>query len=111
MAQLDLFGPRKTLREQWADDDAKLKLNSSVKPEDVPRLSAALQRLRDHMADGAWHTGPSLIPVAGLRYGARLEELKRAGFPFEPEHVGKGVWRYRLIAGTPKANENASQSD
>lgn len=110
MKQLDLFGPRQTLREQWADD-AQLKLNSSVKPEDAPRLSAALQRLRDHMSDGVWHTGPSLIPVAGLRYGARLEELKRAGLPFQREHVGEGVWQYRLISGTPKASENASHVD
>lgn len=96
MPQLDLFGPRPTLREQWADD-ARPKLNSTVAPEDVPRLTAALQRLYDHMRDGEWHTSYELMDVAGLRYGARLEELKRAGIPFEKRHAGAGLWHYRLI--------------
>lgn len=94
--QLDLFGDRPTLREQWAEDEKRPRLNSTVAPPDVTRLTAALRRLHDHMRAGGWHTGPELIPVAGLRYGARLEELKRAGIPFEREHVTEGVWRYRL---------------
>jgi hypothetical protein len=106
--QLDLFGQPQTLREQWAEAEKRPKLNSSVPPQDVPRLTAALQRLLDHMRAGGWHTGPELIPVAGLRYGARLEELKRAGIPFEREHVSEGVWRYRLIHNPATAPESSN---
>ena len=80
-----------------AATEERPQLNSSVKEEDRPRLTASLHRLLDYMRDGNWSTGPELIPIAGLRYGARLEELKRAGYPFAREHVGEGVWRYRLI--------------
>jgi hypothetical protein len=92
--QLDLFGPRLTGRDVYAT----ARLNPTVAPEDVPRLTAALQRLYHHMRDGEWCTGPSLIPIAGLRYGARLEELKRAGIPFERQHLSEGIWQYRLVA-------------
>lgn len=98
MAQLDLFGDRPTLRQLWERDAAAPRLNGTVPPGDVPRLTASLQRLYDAMKDGGWFTGPQLMEIAGLRYGARLEELKRAGIPFEREHVAEGVWRYRLIA-------------
>lgn len=79
------------------EERPRLELNRTVMEEDVPRLRASLQRLYDAMRSGDWFTGPELIPVAGLRYGARLGELKDAGYPFAREHVGEGVWRYRLI--------------
>ncbi len=99
MGQLELFDgakDRPTLREIWAEGGPKV--NPTVEPADVPRLTAALRRLYEAMRDGAWKTGPELVPIAGLRYGARLEELKRAGIPFAREHVAEGVWRYRLVA-------------
>jgi len=103
MAQLGLFPDefsRRTLRELWAEDAASrpvAKLNSTVEPEDAPRLTAALQRLYEHMRDGRWMTATELTDVAGRRYGARLWELARAGIPHESERLSGGEWRYRLI--------------
>jgi hypothetical protein len=97
--QLDLFGPRPTLREQWADD-AKLKLNPTVAPEDAPRLSAALRRLLDLMKDGDWHSRSEICRVGGSRAPGRLWDLEQANHPYEsrPKVKGGGEWEYRLIA-------------
>ena len=81
MIQLDLFPPRLTL-------------NRSVAPADRRRLSRhqrlILARLRDGPA-----TGDELHPIA-RRYGARLEELRRAGCEISKSNKGGGVWEYRL---------------
>jgi hypothetical protein len=108
--QLDLFGHRPTLREQWADDDAKLKLNSTVAPEDAPRLKAAARRLYEAMKDGAWYTTTQLEQIGGRSAPQRVHEFKAAGLDYEcvPVPGGRGEHRWRLIGGTPKASENAS---
>jgi len=33
------------------------------------------------------------------RYGARILELRRAGYPITAEPAGRGVWTYRLERG------------
>jgi hypothetical protein len=34
-----------------------------------------------------------------LRFGARILELRRAGYPITAEPAGRGVWLYRLTGG------------
>ena len=81
LTQLSLFVPR-------------VSLNRSVAPADRRRLSRhqrlILARLRDGPA-----TGDELHPIA-RRYGARLEELRRAGCEIASVNLGGGVWEYRL---------------
>ena len=68
--------------------------NSTVAPDDVPRLSdqhtailAALQ--------GGPKTGPELARIA-IRYSARLQEIK-ALHPWLKRAIGGGQWEYRLV--------------
>ena len=43
-------------------------------------------------------TGMQLMYAGGgVRYGARLLELRQAGHNIEAIHKGEGVWEYRLI--------------
>ena len=103
MGQLELFGAegrRPTLREIWAADEPERPVavpNATVAAEDVPRLTAALQRLYDVMKDGQWHTATELQAIAGRRYGARLHEFACAGIPYESQRITGGEWRYRLL--------------
>jgi len=71
-------------------------LNSTVAPEDAPRLTASLTQLLRAMGT-RWWTATELTEVAGRRYGARLNELHKCGFPHETERVSGGEFRYRLI--------------
>ena len=94
MAQLEMFGKPLTGRDVYAP----AKPNPTVAPEDVPRLTAALQRLYDAMSDGRWYTATQLTEIAGRRYGGRLYDLRAAGIPHESRRVSGGEWEFRLIA-------------
>lgn len=71
--------------------------NSTVEPQDIPRLTRALTRLLRAMGT-RWWTATELTEIAGRRYGARLNELSKCGFPHEAERVSGGEFRYRLIS-------------
>lgn len=75
--------------------DPAVPVNSTVAEWDVPRLTkqhhAILSRLREGPA-----TGPQLACIA-IRYSARLEELKRAGYPWLKTPCGNGQFEYRLV--------------
>jgi hypothetical protein len=63
----------------------------------------ALYRL---LADCAWHTRSELQAAAGIRYGARILELKREGYAIEDRRVGLVEKSYRLVSrerGEPQA--------
>ena len=70
---------------------------------DGPRLTGALEAVRDRMADGRWYTLRELAQAAGCSEAAasaRLRDLRKAkfgGYTVEREHVGGGLWRYRLV--------------
>ena len=57
-----------------------------------PSAKVRLYRL---LKDGRWHGMASLLAAAGYRYGARLHELRRLGFPVVTRRVG-GAWQYRM---------------
>ena len=59
------------------------------------RLLALLQDLK-------WHPHYRLKDVAGVRYSARLLELKRLGYEIDSEEIdGIGGKKYRLVNLTP----------
>lgn len=66
----------------------------------LARREGARARLRRLLADGRWHGSDELVAAGGLRFGARLLELRR-GLDGRPpldvdtdQHDGK--WRYRI---------------
>ena len=62
------------------------------------------ERLRLLLWDLRWHAHAELRGVAGVRYSARLLELKRLGFEVEDEPIqGDTGKRYRLKSHTPGA--------
>lgn len=73
----------------------EIPLNASVVDTDIPRLSrqhfAIIRRLREGPAQG-----PELLKIAA-RFGARLEELKRAGYIWTKTSIGRGQFLYKLL--------------
>lgn len=55
------------------------------------------------LADGAWHNHHELAMAGGVRYSARVLELKRIGYVIESEDTSGGEQgkRYRLASTTP----------
>lgn len=70
-------------------------LNPTVAEEDAPRLSAQCHAIAARLREGP-ATNLDLIEVSH-RFGARLHELKRAGFLWTRKPVGRGVHEYRMI--------------
>jgi hypothetical protein len=69
-----------------------------------PSCARVLHRLQ--AAEGAWVSGLALYTpdVGGLRYGGRIEELRKAGHNIEgrPDPSRRTrVWQYRYIAPEP----------
>jgi hypothetical protein len=67
---------------------------------EIDRRQAKLAPLRKLFADGQWHDMHQLAAVAGMRYGARIFELRRGddGEPpldIEKRQVRPGFWEYR----------------
>lgn len=70
-------------------------LNSTVEAQDIPRLSA-----QHHAIIAALREGPKTNLQLGMiaqRFGARLNEIKKAGIPWVRRSVAPGVNEYRLI--------------
>lgn len=53
------------------------------------------------LSDLDWHTFSELHRVGGIRYGARLLELRRQGYRIEHRTHGEDWKSYRLISLTP----------
>ena len=68
-----------------------------AQPEDKPRLSknsaAVLARLEQGPA-----TNAQLMQVGGMRFGARIHDLKKHGYKISSEHLSDGIWVYELEA-------------
>jgi hypothetical protein len=61
----------------------------------------ARERLLALLSDLAWHTWAELRQAAGVRYGARLLELKRLGYAVDSDGAAKDGKRYRLAHAEP----------
>lgn len=70
---------------------------------DGPRLTSQLEKVREFMADGEWHT---LAEIAWAAHGseagvsARLRQLRAMGRLIEKRRRGhrSGLWEYRIVA-------------
>jgi hypothetical protein len=56
------------------------------------------QRVFSLLSDLDWHPFTELHRVGGIRYSARLLELKRLGYRIEDEPYGEDGKRYRLVS-------------
>lgn len=54
------------------------------------------------LEDGEWHTWKELADAAGVRYGARVDELNADGYVIDSEALPDDGKRYRLVAVTDK---------
>jgi hypothetical protein len=66
------------------------------------------EALLHFMSDCRWHTFAELRHFGGLRYGARLLELKRLGYEFEDKPIdgepeGKAYRLLSTVRGVPQA--------
>jgi len=61
------------------------------------------QYVLELLLDGKWHPHYQLADIGGVRYGARIRELKRLGYEIETMDVVAGVdgRRYRLKSAIP----------
>ena len=86
MTQPDLFG----VVPSTVDLSKSTPLSAEFKRREG-NYHRVLERLRQGPA-----TNVELAELAGYRFGARLEELKRHGIKWDKQHVVSGTWRYFL---------------
>jgi hypothetical protein len=67
------------------------------------RFASARDRIFALLSDCQWHTRRELQAVGGIRYGARLLELKRMGYRIEAADTGGDEHGrdYRLLSTEP----------
>lgn len=76
---------------------------------DGERLSKQMKAVRAVMLDHEWHTLWSLNLVTGApeaSISARLRDLRKdkfGGYIIERQHIGNGLWQYRLLDPAPQA--------
>ena len=63
------------------------------------------QRVLEALSDLGWHSFKALVRVGGIRYSARILELKRLGYVIEDRETGDGSLgkEYRLTSLVPGA--------
>lgn len=91
--QQSLFPEPRTAREEYYAAPA-VPLNASVPEHEAPRLSAQHAKILDRLREGP-ATNLELELIAH-RFGARLNELKRAGHPWLKRCIKPGLYEYRL---------------
>ena len=65
------------------------------------RRKSNRDRLLDHLLEHGSATNVELSQVAGLRFGARLMELRGLGWQVETKDEGGGLVRYTMTRSTP----------
>ena len=78
-------------------------LDPSVPDDEIPRLSAQHVAIADALREGP-KTNLELGMIA-QRFGARLMELKRAGFLWKRSSAGRGIHRYEMVRDFLKPKE------
>lgn len=79
----------------------------SLEAAELGKRANACQKIRALLRDGAWHGSPELADVGGMRFGARLLEIRRGADGDRPLDVeaearprgGRMVWFYRARGG------------
>lgn len=78
-------------------------------PDAPVRLTGQMLRVWECVKDGSWWTLPDLASAARgteAAVSARLRDLRKprhGSHVVEREHLGGGVWRYRLVVNTEAA--------
>jgi hypothetical protein len=65
------------------------------------RRQSNKDKLLAHLLEHGSATNVELVHVAGMRFGARLMELRRDGWNVETIDLGRGLVRYTLKRATP----------
>jgi hypothetical protein len=92
--QQSLFSAPRTGRDEHADAKP-IRLNPTVPEHEAPRLSLQHRTILDRLREG-----PATNLELGMicqRFGARLQELKVAGYRWRKECIKAGLYRYTLI--------------
>lgn len=63
---------------------------------DKPRLGGKTLAVLEHLRRGPAH-GHDLMASGGTRYGARINDLRKAGYKIDAKHVRDGIWLYSLV--------------
>lgn len=75
----------------------------SIPREEARRRRSHCEKLLGLLSDGNWHTQAEMVSAGGMRYGARLFEMRHTqDLTIERRQVGADEWQYRLIDPTPE---------
>lgn len=71
--------------------------NPTVAAEDVPRTDSLRAAVLAHMQERGSATSGELLHVGGMRFGARIHELKAVGYRFDRKRLpdGQHLYTYR----------------
>lgn len=70
-------------------------VDPNVQPKDKPRLGKSSLRILARLKEGP-ATNAELMQIGGMRFGARLHDLKKAGHKFKSANLDGGLWIYEL---------------
>lgn len=80
------------------------------------RLTAQLGRIFHVMLDGEWHTLAEISALTGAptpSVSAQLRHLRKpefGGYTVEREHIGNGLYQYRLLAARSLSDSGACKN-
>lgn len=72
-------------------------VDKRVEPEDKPRLRGNSAAILSLLKSGP-ATNIQLMKVGGVRYGARIHDIKKAGYKIQSRRLDEGIWVYELEA-------------
>ena len=72
-------------------------VDRNVSKRDRFRLTQSSIRILQRLKSGP-ATNTELTKIGGMRFGARLHDLRKAGYPTRSRHLVGGVWIYELEA-------------
>lgn len=84
------------MHQTTIDFDAVLPVDPNAHPADRPRLRGLNAKVLERLREGA-ATNFELNKIC-LRYGARIHDLRQAGFQIGSERVEAGQWKFWLIS-------------
>lgn len=70
--------------------------NSTVQPEDRPRVIRQIDIVLARLAEGPATTG-DFLRMRISRFGARINELRKAGYQIANYRKPNGEWEYLLV--------------
>jgi hypothetical protein len=70
-----------------------------------------LRMLDQARVDRRGVTNGQFVEAGIVRYGARIEELRKAGYRIAKQRLSAGGWRYTLLADSGSAGASASDGE